>query len=92
MKVNSIGNANQVHAGQRIIIPTYIYSRELPVSAPDNNPKTRAARASRGMIGEVQQSNIIVPTRAPTQILWQLLLIKLSKLPAVLQLAHIILL
>ncbi len=69
MKVNNIGNANQVHAGQRIIIPTYIYSRELPVSAPDNNPKTRAARATRGMIGEVQQSNIIVPTRAPANTL-----------------------
>ena len=69
MKVNNIGSANQVHAGQRIVIPTYIYSRELPVSAPDNNPKTRAARSSRGMIGEVQQSNIIVPTRAPANTL-----------------------
>ena len=69
MKVNNIGSANQVDAGQRIIIPTYIYSRELPVSAPDNNPKTRAARATRGMIGEVRQSNIFVPTRAPTSTL-----------------------
>ncbi len=64
-KANKITNADQVVAGQQIIIPTYIYAASVPVSAPDNDPGTRAARATTGMIGEVQQSNVAVPTRSP---------------------------
>lgn len=64
-RVNNITNADQVVSGQRIIIPTYIYSANVPVSAPDNNPKTRASRATTGMIGEVSQSNVGVPTKSP---------------------------
>lgn len=65
-KANKINNVDQVVAGQRIVIPTYVYSANAPISAPDNNPKTRAARATRGMIGEVSQDNIIVPTKSPS--------------------------
>jgi len=58
LKVNKINNADRVFAGQRITIPTYIYSERAPVSAPDNNPRTRAARSDKGMIGEENVSNL----------------------------------
>lgn len=64
-RVNNISDVAQVNAGQRIIIPTYVYSSTVPVSAPDNNPKTRASRASKGYLGETRTGNVIVPTRAP---------------------------
>ncbi|MCP4070624.1 MAG: peptidoglycan DD-metalloendopeptidase family protein [Hyphomicrobiales bacterium] len=64
-KANKISNADQVHAGQRIIVPTYVYSATAPVSAPDNNPLTRASRASKGMIGEIEPNKVYVPTKSP---------------------------
>ncbi len=65
MKANNLSDANQVSAGQRIVVPTYIYSNTVPVSAPDNNPKTRAARSDMGMLGEVSSDKVMVPTKAP---------------------------
>ena len=64
-KANKITNADHVEAGQRIIIPTYVYSDTAPISAPDNNPKTRASRSTTGMIGEVDVDKIITPTKSP---------------------------
>ncbi len=61
-RVNNISNANNVAAGQSILIPTYTYSRKAAVSAPDNNNKTRASRSSRGYEGEVATSHIATPT------------------------------
>ncbi len=65
-KANKISNVDQVHAGQRIIVPTYVYSVTAPVSAPDNNPLTRASRASKGMIGEIEPNKANVPTKSPS--------------------------
>jgi len=48
MAANGIEDANLVKAGQAITIPTYVFSRNAPVSAPDNDPATLAASASRG--------------------------------------------
>ena len=62
---NNIGNANSLRAGQQILIPNYVYSSKAPVSAPDNNPNTRAARASTGLIGEANASNVQAPTPKP---------------------------
>ena len=64
-KVNNIDDGDRVYAGQRIIIPTYVYSSNVPVSAPDNNPTTRASRAGTGLIGEASATNMMVPTRSP---------------------------
>lgn len=50
MKASDIRNASQVQAGQRVTIPTYMYSRNAPISAPDNNVNTRNARASTGSL------------------------------------------
>jgi murein DD-endopeptidase MepM/ murein hydrolase activator NlpD len=67
MKANAISSASSVQAGQRIIIPTYIYSQKAPISAPDNNPDTRAARATRGLVGEADPQSIVTPTKRPQQ-------------------------
>ncbi|WP_419912291.1 peptidoglycan DD-metalloendopeptidase family protein [Hoeflea sp.] len=67
MKANNIADPSRVAAGQVVIIPTYVYSRTTPVSAPDNNPKTRAARASTGYQGEAQPGNVPVPTPSPVR-------------------------
>ena len=50
MRANSIKSANNLKVGQQIIIPTYVYSRTAAVSAPDIDPKTRAASSSTGLI------------------------------------------
>jgi murein DD-endopeptidase MepM/ murein hydrolase activator NlpD len=51
LTANGIADANSVRAGQSIVIPTYVYSKNAPISAPDNDPNTLAASASRGSLG-----------------------------------------
>lgn len=67
VKANNLRSADSVQAGQRIVIPTYVYSQSAPVSAPDNDPKTRASRASRGLQGQADPSRVTVPTKRPVQ-------------------------
>jgi len=49
MKVNGIDSSGGLKAGQKVIIPTYVYSDRAPVSAPDSNPKVAASKSSRGL-------------------------------------------
>ncbi len=48
MKANGMSEADNLRAGSRIVIPTYVYANGAPVSAPDSNPKTAKASSSRG--------------------------------------------
>jgi murein DD-endopeptidase MepM/ murein hydrolase activator NlpD len=48
MKSNGLSEQSGLKSGQKIVIPTYVYSHKAPVSAPDNNPKTASAKSSRG--------------------------------------------
>jgi murein DD-endopeptidase MepM/ murein hydrolase activator NlpD len=48
MKMNGIPDAHGLKAGQKVIIPTYVYNSKAPVSAPDNNPKVAGAKSSKG--------------------------------------------
>ena len=48
MKSNGLTEQSGLKSGQRIVIPTYVYSNKAPVSAPDNNPRTASAKSSRG--------------------------------------------
>ena len=48
MKINGLSDANGLRAGQKVIIPTYVYDTKAPVSAPDSNPKVADAKSSRG--------------------------------------------
>ena len=65
MKANGIADASKVPSGQQLLIPIYVYSRQAPVSAPDNNPKTRASHSSSGLIGEVKHDRLPLPAPAP---------------------------
>jgi LysM repeat protein len=67
LKANGITDASRINSGQVVVIPTYVYSRKAPVSAPDNDPKTRAARASTGYQGEARPDNIPLPRPAPSR-------------------------
>lgn len=64
-EANGMNAADSLKAGQRITIPNYIYSRESAISAPDNDPKTRAASAGTGYIGEAKGGAISVPVKRP---------------------------
>jgi len=63
--VNNMSRGSTLRHGQTIIIPNYVFNKTAAVSAPDNNPKTRAARASTGYIGEAQPGNAALPTKRP---------------------------
>ncbi len=49
MKANVISDPAALTAGREILIPTYSYGKNAPVSAPDNNPRTKTASASRAV-------------------------------------------
>ncbi len=69
--VNAIRDANGFSAtdglktGQRVVIPNYVFSQSAGISAPDNNPNTRAASAGTGYLGEAKSTNVTVPTKRP---------------------------
>jgi len=65
MKANGINDASKVASGRQLLIPVYVYSRQAPVSAPDNNPKTRSAKSSAGLQGEARQDNVPLPLPSP---------------------------
>ncbi|MEM5472680.1 peptidoglycan DD-metalloendopeptidase family protein [Hoeflea sp. AS60] len=67
MKANGIADASRVSSGKQLLIPIYVYSRQAPVSAPDNNPKTRSANSSSGQVGEVKHDRLPVPGQAPVR-------------------------
>jgi murein DD-endopeptidase MepM/ murein hydrolase activator NlpD len=48
MQVNGLSEENGLKVGQKLVIPTYVYSAKAGVSAPDNDPKVAAAKSSRG--------------------------------------------
>lgn len=68
MRANGISDADNVQAGQRIVVPTYVYSRQAPISAPDANRSTRLARASRGSLVVPAIDTVPVPSRNPLRV------------------------
>lgn len=67
MRANKIADADHVRAGQRIVVPTYVYSRNAPVSAPDANGQTRFARASTGSLVQPDIARVPLPSKKPYQ-------------------------
>ena len=51
MKANGLSQSAGLRAGQKVIIPTYVYSAKAQVSAPDNDPNVKQAKSSRGVKG-----------------------------------------
>lgn len=64
-KANNMSVNSSLNAGQRVLIPNYVFAPSAAVSAPDNDPKTRAARAGAGFQGEVTTNKVHVPTPRP---------------------------
>ncbi|MBN9376645.1 MAG: LysM peptidoglycan-binding domain-containing protein, partial [Cellulomonas sp.] len=65
MKTNGLASADGLQSGQKLVIPTYVYSAKAPVSAPDHNPKVADARSSRGTKSDVPADRVPVPTTMP---------------------------
>nr|WP_258045429.1 LysM peptidoglycan-binding domain-containing M23 family metallopeptidase [Mesorhizobium sp. NBSH29] len=61
IKTNGLKDGASLQAGQKIVIPTYVYSDKAGVSAPDNNPNVANAKSSRGT-KDVPTENLPVPT------------------------------
>jgi murein DD-endopeptidase MepM/ murein hydrolase activator NlpD len=68
MKTNGLATADGLQAGQKLVIPTYVYSAKAPVSAPDNNPKVADAKSSRGVKSDIPAEKLPVPVSAPTKV------------------------
>ena len=58
---NNISDPSALVVGSRIMIPAYRYDQNAKVSAPDNNPITKASRSSTGFQGQWQSANIPTP-------------------------------
>lgn len=68
LKANKMTDASHLEAGQTIIIPAFVYGENVPVSAPDNDPKTRYASASRGALYAPDSGRVPVPQQSPVQL------------------------
>jgi murein DD-endopeptidase MepM/ murein hydrolase activator NlpD len=65
LRVNGIAKAGSVQTGQQLVIPTYQYSADAGVSAPDNNPETAIAKGSRGTVFDIPANKIPAPSHRP---------------------------
>jgi len=65
MQVNGITESDGLKAGQKVIIPTYVYSSNAPVSAPDSDPKVAGAKSSKGNKNDTP-SDAPLPQPAPS--------------------------
>ena len=68
MKANGIADASSVRAGQNVVIPTYVYSRNAPISAPDNNARTQMANSTVGSRVLPRPGAAPVPERKPDSV------------------------
>ncbi len=66
MKANGLSQAAGLKAGQKVIIPTYVYSDKAGVSAPDSNPNVAEAKSSRGTKFDIPADKVPLPAGAPT--------------------------
>ncbi|WP_353641279.1 peptidoglycan DD-metalloendopeptidase family protein [Mesorhizobium sp. WSM2239] len=67
MKVNGLNEQSGLQAGQKVIIPTYVYSSKAPVSAPDSNPNVADAKSSTGTKYDIPANKVPTPTGAPQE-------------------------
>lgn len=64
MKMNGLSEQTGLQAGQKVIIPTYVYSNKAPVSAPDSNPNVADAKSSTGTKYDVPSHKVPLPSGA----------------------------
>ena len=65
MQVNGLADGSGLKTGQKVVIPTYVYTSKAPVSAPDSNPKVADARSSTGTKSDIDPARVPVPSNAP---------------------------
>lgn len=63
MKANGLTSASALKAGQKVVIPTYVYSRTAPVSMPDADPNVADAKSSTGTKYDVPADKVPLPTK-----------------------------
>jgi len=68
MKANGIADAGAVSVGQKIVIPTYVYSAKAPVSAPDNSKQVADAKSSRGAKSDLPVQDVPRPAQKPDNV------------------------
>ena len=68
MKANGIASAETVAVGQKIVIPTYVYSSKAPVSAPDNTRQVADASSSRGLKADTPAKDLPRPAKKPENV------------------------
>jgi murein DD-endopeptidase MepM/ murein hydrolase activator NlpD len=68
MKANGISRAETVSVGQKIVIPTYVYSSKAPVSAPDNSRQVADASSSRGLKTDIPAKDLPQPIKKPENV------------------------
>lgn len=61
IKVNGLADNGGLQSGQKVIIPTYVYTSKAPVSSPDSNPKVADAKSSRGSKIDVPADKVPAP-------------------------------
>lgn len=67
-KVNNIQNPSEVKAGKSLIIPTYVYSPNAPVSAPDADKRVREARSISAPQPATVQSKVALSQPLPPKL------------------------
>jgi murein DD-endopeptidase MepM/ murein hydrolase activator NlpD len=65
LQVNGLSKEGGLKAGQKVVIPTYVYSSKAPVSAPDSNPKVADAKSSTGNKSDINPAKVPLPSSAP---------------------------
>ena len=66
-QVNGLPEKSGLQAGQKIVIPTYVYSNKAPVSSPDSNPDVADAKSSTGTKFDVPANKVPLPSKAPQE-------------------------
>ncbi|MGE0499596.1 MAG: peptidoglycan DD-metalloendopeptidase family protein [Rhizobiaceae bacterium] len=61
-QVNGLPSGGAIRSGQKLVIPTYVYSSKANVSAPDANPNVADAKSSRGTKYDVPADKVPLPS------------------------------
>lgn len=67
LKTNGLASADGLKSGQKLVIPTYVYTNKAPVSAPDNDPNVADAKSSRGTKYDVPANKVPLPGNVPAE-------------------------
>ena len=67
LEANRLPNAASLQSGQKVIIPTYIYSNTAKISAPDANAETQRAKSTTGTTADIADGKAPQPKKLPAR-------------------------